>query len=546
MRPFPTIAARAAALALAALVIAAGPRAPASPAASSDQAPTANVPQALLDAAQADPSGRLDVIILGDGKKKSTSLADNVTHTLGAAGAASRGALKTFASVPAVAGALSGRDIVKLARQKGIVSITPDAPVAAMSANPQKWDDATGAAWFWNSSGYAGLTPPTIAIVDSGVDTSSGIFGNRLIKQVDFGGGQANGDDRGHGTFVAGLAAGDGPYAGVAPKAKLVSLDVFDSTGAGRTSDVIRAADWILANKDRYGIKVANFSLQTAMQSTFMYDPLDRAVERLWMNGVVVVCAAGNYAVDGQPSGVLYAPGNDPFVLTVGAADVNGTSNPWDDTNAPWSAYGYTPDGFAKPELGAPGRYMIGQVSANASLKSDFPGKVRLDDRMMLSGTSFASPIVAGMAANLLAVHPDWTPDQVKGALMLSATTTPWAAPGSLGVGEANLESAFAVATPPNPNLALDQFIRKDWRGDPVFDSTRWRRAARADASWNSASWSSASWSSASWSSASWSSASWSSASWSSASWSSASWSSASWSSSAYQDSAGADGDGEG
>src|SRR5581483_4028583 len=152
-------------------------------------------------------------------------------------------------------------DIVKLARQKGIVSITPDAPVAAMSANPQKWDDATGAAWFWNSSGYAGLTPPTIAIVDSGVDTSSGIFGNRLIKQVDFGGGQANGDDRGHGTFVAGLAAGDGPYAGVAPKAKLVSLDVFDSTGAGRTSDVIRAADWILANKDRYGIKVANFSL---------------------------------------------------------------------------------------------------------------------------------------------------------------------------------------------------------------------------------------------------------------------------------------------
>ena len=88
-----------------------------------------------------------------------------------------------------------------------------------------------------------------------------------------------------------------------------------------------------------------------------MYDPLDKAVEKLWFNGVVVVAAAGNYGDNGQPTTVAYAPGNDPFVITVGAVDTNGTG--WtstDDTAAPWSAFGYTLDGFAKPDLGAPGR----------------------------------------------------------------------------------------------------------------------------------------------------------------------------------------------
>src|SRR5262245_23185655 len=80
------------------------------------------------------------------------------------------------------------------------------------------------------------------------------------------------------------------------------------------TRDVIAAADWILANKDTYAIRVANFSLHTSQANSFMYDPLDKAVERLWFAGVVVVAAAGNYGVEGTPSGVPFAPGNDPFV----------------------------------------------------------------------------------------------------------------------------------------------------------------------------------------------------------------------------------------
>jgi serine protease AprX len=540
---------RGAALALVVLAFSAAAGTIASPAASSSGGPLkAQVPESLLQAAAQNPGASLDVIVLGDGSESSGGLVAEILDVLDLnLFKLLQLDLKKFKLIPAVAGSLTGADVLKLASDSHILSITPDASIAALAANPQKWDNATGVNWFWGSSNYTNLTPPTIAIVDSGVDNSSGIFGSRLLRQVDLGGGNASGDDRGHGTFVASLAAGDGAYSGVAPKAKLVSLDVFNGEGGGKTSDVIRAADWILENKGAYNIKVVNFSLHASLKTTFMYDPLDKAVEKLWLAGLVVVCAAGNYAVDSQPSGVLYAPGNDPFVITVGAADVRGTVDPANDKNAPWSAYGFTPDGFSKPELGAPGRYMIGQVSPNATLKQVFPSKVLAENRMKLSGTSFAAPVVAGMAANLLAKNPGWTPDQVKGALMVSAEgVSDSTSANSLGVGEANLQDAFEVTGPPNPNLALNQYLMRDSSGRNVFDTERWKDTAEANASWSSASWSSASWSSASWSSASWSSASWSSASWSSASWSSASWSSASWSSSSYQDNANDDGDGEG
>ena len=242
-----------------------------------------------------------------------------------------------------------------------------------------------------------------------------------------------------------------------------------------------------------------------------MYDPLAKAVERLWFNGVTVVAAAGNYAVDGQPSGVLFAPGNDPFVITVGAADIGKSLSTDDDSAAPWSAYGYTPDGFRKPELGAPGRYMIGPVPTGSTLVAQRPEQVRGTGYMELSGTSLAAPVVAGMAAYLLATHPTWTPDQVKGALMLTAKPAGRAAQWSLGVGEAMAQKANYVSNPPNPNAALNQFVVSDplSGGQKVFDTASWANLATANASWANASWASASWANASWASASWANASW-------------------------------------
>src|SRR3954452_23396350 len=129
----------------------------------------------------------------------------------------------------------------------------------------------------------------------------------------------------------------------------------MDANGQAKTSDVINACQWILDHKTQYNIRVANFSLHSSYGTNFYRDPLDRAVEKLWFGGVVVVAAAGNYGSAMGPSGVKYSPGNDPFVITVGAADVGSLPGVYDDTAAPWSAYGYTEDGFAKPEIGAPG-----------------------------------------------------------------------------------------------------------------------------------------------------------------------------------------------
>ena len=124
------------------------------------------------------------------------------------------------------------------------------------------------------------------------------------------------------------------------------------------------------------------------------------------------------------------------------------------------SAYGYTADGFAKPDLAAPGRYMIGPVPASSTLPMTRPDHVTAPGYMQLSGTSFAAPVVAAAAATLMAQHPSWTPDQVKGALMVTSTPEPKAPKGSLGVGEINIAAARGrVKNPPNPNAGLNKYL---------------------------------------------------------------------------------------
>jgi serine protease AprX len=262
---------------------------------------------------------------------------------------------------------------------------------------------------------------------------------------------------------------------------------------------------------------------------------------------VVVVAAAGNYGSDGLATAVKFAPANDPFVITVGAADLEGTMEPADDQAAPWSVHGYTYDGFAKPEIGAPGRYMVGPVSANATLLADKPLNIAAPGYMQLSGTSFAAPVVAGAVAQLLVWRPTLTPDQVKGALMASAKQTA-AAPGALGVGELDAAGAYySAANPPNPNLGLTRFVVSASDGSgKVFDSASWANVVLNDASWADASWADASWADASWSAASWADASWADASWAvgalaAASWADASWADASWADASWADQAGED-----
>lgn len=505
----------------------------------------AHLSPGLLEAAKASPKAKFDVIVQGR-NESSAGVATEVADARAEHPGKGVGVRKRFASVDGVAAQLTGRQILKLAHEDDIGAITSDVPVVLSGySNKQRWPLVTGVKKVWETS--TGRQLPAIAVVDSGVDASRPDFGSRVLTQVTMTSLVPNspGDGRGHGTFVAGIAAGSASgYAGAAPTAPIVSIDVMDDSGMAMTRDVIAAADWILQNKDRYNIRVANFSLHSGAWASILWDPLDRAVEKLWFNDVVVVTAAGNYGVAGAPSGVPFAPGNDPFVITVGAGDPDRSVATHDDEAAPWSAYGYTLDGFAKPDLGAPGRYMVGPVPLASTLPLERPGNVVALGYMELSGTSFAAPIVAGAAAQLLAVHPDWTADQVKGALMLTAKPTRSAAPLSLGVGIVDVSKALDVTDPPNPNAALNQFLVSASGGSgKVFDAASWANAAKADASWANASWANASWASASWSSASWASASWASASWASASWASdstatASWANASWASSSSADNA--------
>jgi serine protease AprX len=440
---------------------------------------------------------------------------------------------KRFGIIKGFAGEIRAKDLEKLERIKGLV-VTEDAPIrpqalvppliSAAPTSSQLWTHESGANKLWGSTKAA-----TIAIVDSGVDASAPDVAGRVKAQVNFVTSaypNAAGDGRGHGTFVAGIAAGSAKgYAGAAPNADIVSLDVMDDRGAGKTSDVIAAAEWIYQNKAAYNIRVANFSLHSGAVNHFWLDPLNVAVEKLWHSGVVVVAAAGNYGVAGGPSGVRYAPGSDPFVITVGAVDIGGTARPRDDDRAPWSAYGRTPDGFWKPEICAPGRYMVGPVPAGSTLARDKADKMVAPGYAELSGTSFAAPVISGIAAQSLGRNPSWSPDQVKSALMRRARPVAQAADGACGVGQVNaVQSVLATTDTPNPNQALNRFLLKKPDGTTVFNAVSWTDVSWSDVSWDAVSWSDVSWSDVSWDAVSWSDVSWTDVSWSDVSWSDVSW----------------------
>ena len=468
--------------------------------------------------------------------------------------------------VDGASGSVLASDLPKLARQHDLV-ITPDQQVVLDAAggkgngpkgpkpprNPhqgdgfsssQLWPTAVGVDQLWPAlaaaSARTDAPAPSIAFVDSGIEPNRKDFGNRVLAAVNLStlSGNSPGDGLGHGTLVAGVAAGSAQgFAGAAPTAGIVSLDVMDDQGMARTSDVIAAAQWILKNRKQYDIRVANFSLHSASATSFRWDPLDKAIEKLWLNGVVVVAAAGNQGQPGKPTPMAYAPGNDPFAITVGALDLHNSTNPEKADTAPWSAWGYTLDGFAKPELAAPGRGIVGPVPAGSTLVAERGSQVITTPQgtyINLSGTSLAAPVVSGIVADLLTLRPSLTPDQVKGALMHEARALRKVQTLAAGVGEVNAPAALALAFPPNPNRALDGFLAPDPKGDgPLFDDVSWLDAAKASAAWDAVSWldgwADVSWSDVSWSDVSWSDVSWGDVSWSDVSWSDVSWSDVSW-----------------
>lgn len=361
----------------------------------------------------------------------------------------------------------------------------------------------------WNGEEYLQGQDIVVAVVDSGIaphkDLEDANGNLRIIAQVDFTGGQGSIDDTyGHGTHIAGTIAGSGKqsqgkYVGVAPKAKLVDVKVTNDYGAGNMADVVAGIQWILENKDTYNIRVANLSLNSAVPESYHTSPLNAALEILWFNGVVVVVSAGNNSSEG----ILYPPANDPFVITAGAVDTNGTPSIWDDILALFSDHGTTQDGFAKPDLIVPGANIIAAMASDDSnLVMDHPShKVSNSNGgryFRMSGTSMASAVTAGAVALLLQDEPDLTPDQVKYRLDTTAIAF-------LNSKYLNIYAATHGATTASANTGI-QASALLWTGsEPV--------------TWSSVSWNSVSWNSVSWNSVSWNSVSWNSVSWNSVHW---------------------------
>src|SRR5262245_22696091 len=309
-----------------------------------------------------------------------------------------------------------------------------------------------GARTVQESLGYTGAGIG-VAVIDSGISSwhddltnnSSKLYpyGNqRVSKFVDFVAGRTLPyDDNGHGTHVAGIIAGNGydskgEKAGIAPKASIVSLKVLDADGKGTISNIIAALNWIAKNGSTYNIKVVNMSVGAGVYESYWTDPLTLAAKAVVEKGITVVAAAGNLGKgsDGKlQSGAITAPGNAPWVLTVGATTTNGTLTRLDDQMASYSSSGPTAYDFgAKPDLVAPGTGTVSlavpgstfYVTKAAYLLS---GKLGLGSKpyLVLSGTSMAAPVVSGTVALMLQANPKLTPNLIKAILQYTAEERP-------------------------------------------------------------------------------------------------------------------------
>ena len=477
------------------------------------------VPSDLISEAQAEPDKIFKVVVQGDQKHGTSGDVADAARSEGG------NPTRVFTSVVGTSVELSGKDLLKLARHPHVEVITRDEKLSLVGngdwdtqipKDAEMWRDSVNVKSLWGSLLSPAPQAPAIAIVDTGIDaTKLGDFGSRIVARANFSSLEPNalGDPSGHGTMVAGLAAGNSDIApGVARNARLVDVRVASSRGEALTSDIVAAVDWILANKSVHNIRVANFSLVGTNAVSFRFDPLDKAVEKLWLNGIVVVAAAGNNGDPSKPVGIG-APANDPFVITVGALDQAQTSSVSDDTRASWSAYGPTADGFMKPDVSAPGRYMVMPVPMNGTIPAEKANRVVKLGYMWMSGTSFSAPIAAGAAAQILARNPGFTPDQVKGALMLKARFVTSADPGA-GVGEIDAGASASVSNPPNPNAGLYAFVTNG-----TFDAEAWASHVTANANWTAANWTAANWTAANWVSSNWVSSNWVASNWVASNW---------------------------
>ena len=291
----------------------------------------------------------------------------------------------------------------------------------------------------------------TVALLDTGVSRTPDLA-DRLRARVDLTEEHDGFDRYGHGSHLSGVIAGNGEmadgrqggargggYEGAAPEARLVSVKVANRSGATDVSLVLAGLQWVVSHRDLYHINVLNLSFGTDASQSYLLDPLDFAVEQVWRAGILVVVAAGN---DGElgPGGIS-KPGDDPFVLTVGAADLKDPKVIGDDVVAPFSSKGPTADGLAKPDLVAPGTSILGVRAVGSTVDQTHPTARFKDSYFKGTGTSQAAAIVSGVAALLYDTKAALRPDVAKAALVRTAQRQLTGQPGA-GAGLVDARAA--------------------------------------------------------------------------------------------------------
>jgi serine protease AprX len=498
------------------------------------------------------------------------------------------------------------RDIAALRRLPQVWSVTPDERVGFLgsgdsSQTARRIQKVVRSDGLWRE-GVTGAGV-NVAVLDTGVYAQHPDLQGRVVHCEDFSHearGQARcADTFGHGTFMAGLIAGDGTssngkYMGAAPDAGLVSVKVAGYDGEADVSNVLAGIQWVVAHRSDYDIRVLNLSLGTDSAQDYRLSPLDFAVEKAWKAGIVVVVSAGN---TGPNASTVMKPGDDPFVITVGASNDEGSTTVSDDTVPIFSGRGPTrSNGFAKPDVVSPGVHTVSLRSPGSAIDQKFGATARVDDGYFRgTGTSMSTATVSGVVAQILQRNPGLTPDQVKYRLTATArqiadrdatatgngvidayaaaTSASTASAnqniqvssglgginldrGNVGVqlvtpaGSVTLNGEFVAQTDParvgvtNPSglvpYAAADYTTTGWDGSSwqgsSWQGSSWQAGAWAGSSWQGSSWQATIWNGSSWQGSSWQNATWQQgSSWQNVDWDGSSWQGSSWQGSSWQ-----------
>lgn len=253
-------------------------------------------------------------------------------------------------------------------------------------------------------------------------------------------------DDNGHGTHVAGIASGigmaqSGKYCGVAPESRLIILKILDQKGNGTIPNVLTAVEWILKNRKKHKIQIANISIGTGKEAEKdEKSELVEAVNALWDSGIIVCVAAGN---NGPEPGSIGSPGISRKVITVGACDDNQAVYLNGKYLKNYSGRGPTRECIKKPDLVAPGSNIV-SCSHLWNVKSGFSIMKYSSNGayVVKSGTSMATPMVSGAVALLLDKYPEMTNREVK--IRLKSTAKDLGLPKEFqGWGRLDLKNMF-------------------------------------------------------------------------------------------------------